>query len=278
MDDEKSGNRLFLIGSVASKAMSPALWNPVLGQLGCRWTYQPWDVPAGGDMAEVRSRLLEPDVIAANVTMPHKQWAAQTADSMTEAVSASGASNMLVRLGGRLAAHNTDVTAFSKLVGFRHQRHVLMLGAGGAARAALVALRGRTGKVTITDRDVTSSRQLFTLARNLDMEAEVVTWDQAQHQAHQVSLVVNATPLGKSANDGPAWGPAPLATDAFVYDFVYASHVTASIASARKQGLQAADGWDHLREQAAAMIPILGLEQRTDKLLQQALGGIKATA
>ncbi|GAP56131.1 shikimate dehydrogenase, partial [Arthrobacter sp. Hiyo6] len=101
---------MFLIGSEASAAMSPALWSPVLERLGSTWTYEPWDVPAGSVMDEVHARLLEADVVAANVTMPHKRWAAAAADAVTETVRLSGASNFLVRDGGRLEAHNTDIT------------------------------------------------------------------------------------------------------------------------------------------------------------------------
>lgn len=267
---------MFLIGSEASAAMSPALWSPVLERLGSTWTYEPWDVPAGSVMDEVHARLLEADVIAANVTMPHKTWAAAAADAVTETVRLSGASNFLVRDGGRLEAHNTDITAVGQLLGGGHRRHVVMLGAGGAARAALIALRGRTGRVTVADRDRQAAGRLLRVAENLGMDARASAWADAQVEARQASLIVNATPIGKSGQDGPVWGETRLADDAFVYDFVYAPHTTASIARARQQGLQCADGWDHLREQAAAMIPILGLAPEAGPLLESRLAQLHA--
>ncbi|WP_104175050.1 shikimate dehydrogenase [Arthrobacter sp. Y81] len=276
MENETPGHRLFLIGSEASKAMSPGLWSPVFEQLGSSWTYEAWDVPAGRDMSGVRGALLEADVVAANVTMPHKQWAARAADTVTAQVRLSGASNMLVRHGRKLSAHNTDITAVAGLLSGRRQRHVLMLGAGGAARAALVALTGLADRVTVTDKDPRASQQLLDLATTLGMEAKAVSWPEARGQACMASLIVNATPIGKGSDDEPAWGPAELSPDAFVYDFVYAGHVTATIASARAQGLQCADGWDHLRAQAAAMIPILGLGPETGALLDCTLTGIQA--
>lgn len=271
METRTSAGRLFLIGSEASKAMSPGLWNPVLEQLGSNWRYEAWDVPAGYPMTGVRTSLLDPDVVAANVTMPHKQWAARTADTVTEQVRLSGASNMLVRRGRSLTAHNTDITAAAQLLGNRAQRHVLMLGAGGAARAALVALKGLAARVTITDRNPEASQQLLALATRLGMDAETATWAEAQAQAAQASLIVNATPIGKGTDDEPVWGQTELAPDTFVYDFVYAGHVTASIAAARERGLGCADGWDHLRGQAAAMIPLLGLAPETATLLERTL-------
>lgn len=276
MEDHNPGCRLFLIGSEASTAMSPELWSPVFEHLGVGWSYEAWDVPGGAPMSDVRARLLDADVVAANITMPHKHWAALTADIVSEPVRLSGASNLLVRHDGRLAAHNTDIMAVTELLGDRYERHALMLGAGGAARAALVALKGRIGRVTITDRDPHASQQLLVLAETLGMDAKATEWADAQVEAPQASLIVNATPLGKNSQHDPAWGQSRLADDAFVYDFVYARHVTASIARAKEQGLQCADGWDHLREQAAAMVPILGLASQAGALLERTLTQIRA--
>lgn len=276
MENRMPARRLFLIGSEASSAMSPGLWSPVLEQLGNSWTYEAWDVPARQDMSGVRAAMLEADVVAANVTMPHKQWAARTADAATEQVRLSGASNLLVRDGRRLLAHNTDITAVAELLDGRHQRHALMLGAGGAARAALVALAGLADRITVADKDPLASGQLVDLATGLGMEAAAVTWAEARDHAPDASLIVNATPIGKGLSDEPAWGPAELSPDAFVYDFVYAGHTTATISSARARGLPCADGWDHLRAQAAAMIPILGLAPETGALLGRALADIRA--
>ncbi|WP_457947173.1 shikimate dehydrogenase family protein [Pseudarthrobacter sp. alpha12b] len=273
---EPSGHasRLVLIGSAASHALSPGLWNPVLQELRSGWTYEAWDVAPDGDLGAVRRRLLEPDIVAANVTMPHKHWAAETADEATGPVQLSGACNLLVRQGRRLAGHNTDVTAVGVLLEGGYQRHAVLLGAGGAARAALIALKDNLGRVSIADRDPHASEELRDLARGFGIEAETVTWQEAQGLAPKASLIVNATPVGKRATDGPVWGGAPLAPDAVLYDYVYASHVTASMQRARELGVRCIDGWDHLREQAVAMVPLLGLDGRAVELLQQSLSGL----
>lgn len=276
MENPLQGHLLFLIGSEASRAMSAGLWNPVLGKLGSKWHYEGWDVPAGSGMAGVRARLLADDVVAANVTMPHKQWAARTADTASESVRLSGAANLLIGRAGALTAHNTDIIAVAELLGSRQQPHALMLGAGGAARAALVALEGRVPRVTVADRDPVAAEELAALASRLGMAAEAVPWDEARAQAPSASLIVNATPIGKGADDPPVWGGAALARDAFVYDFVYAGHVTATISAAREQGLECADGWDHLRAQAAAMVPLLGLAPDAVRLLGETLQDIRA--
>lgn len=271
-------SRLVLIGSAASTAMSPDLWNPVLQELGTGWTYEPWDVPAGGDLARTRGRLLEPGIRAANITMPHKHWAAEAADRVTAPVRLSGACNLLVKEGRELAGHNTDITAVEVLLDGVSHRHALLLGAGGAARAALIALRGKVGAVSITDQDPRASKELMELGLELGIDTRTVTWLAAQDLAADVSLVVNATPIGKGSSDGPAWGSGPLAPDAMLYDFVYARHTTASVARARGMGLRYIDGWDHLREQAVAMVPLLGLDGRVRGLLQETLGHLRKTS
>jgi shikimate dehydrogenase len=271
MEPSTQPSRLALIGSAASQAMSPGLWNPVLRGLGTGWTYEAWDVAPDGDLAAVRARLLAPDMVAANVTMPHKHWAAETADAAAEPVRLSGACNLLVRQDHTLLAHNTDITAIEVLLGGAYQRHALLLGAGGAARAALIAIRDNVGSVSITDRDPQASHELLELARELGINARDATWQQAQDLAAEASLIVNATPIGKSTSDGPAWGGSALAPDAVLYDFVYARHSTASVACAQAMGIRSIDGWDHLREQAVAMVPLLGLDARARTLLQETL-------
>jgi shikimate dehydrogenase len=276
MESPTTGSRLFLIGSDASHAMSASLWNPVLKELGSDWRYEGWDVPAGASMSAVRARLLDGDVVAANVTMPHKQWAAQAADTVSEPVRLSGAANLLVNRGNELAAFNTDVAAVATLLGDRPQRHAVLLGAGGAARAALIALRGRVARVTVADRDTRAAADLASLAAGQGMSAEARPWIEAQSQARDASLIVNATPIGKRAEDGAVWGEGALAQDAVVYDFVYAGHITASIAAAGEQGVTYVDGWDHLQAQAAAMVPLLGLAPEACRLLTQTLAQIRA--
>ncbi|MEV4988784.1 shikimate dehydrogenase family protein [Pseudarthrobacter sp. LMD1-1-1.1] len=268
-------SRLVLIGSAASQAMSPGLWNQVLQELGSGWTYEAWDVAPDADLGAVRRRLLEPDIVAANVTMPHKHWAAETADEATGPVQLSGACNLLVRQDGRLAGHNTDVTAVGVLLEGRYQRHALLLGAGGAARAALIALKDKVGRVSIADRDPHASEELLHLANGFGIEARAVTWQEAQDLAPGASLIVNATPVGKKATDGPVWGGARLAPDAVLYDYVYAGHATASVERAEELGVRCIDGWDHLREQAVAMVPLLGLDGRACQLLEQTLGELR---
>lgn len=275
MNRTEQATQLFIIGSHASSTMSPDLWNPVFEELGSSWNYQPWDVAATSEMHSTREGLLASEVVAANVTMPHKQWAATTADESTEQVRLSGAANLLIRRDRELHSYNTDISAVEEKLAHKHHEHVLLLGAGGAARAALVALKDRINTLTITDRDPEVAHRLCTLANELKINVTVVEWAQASEVATQASLIVNATPIGKHREDDPAWGTATLAKGTYVYDFVYAEHTTGTIEAAINQGLEYTDGWEHLLLQAEAMIPLLGLPQQAKTHLQTSLQRIR---
>ncbi|UYQ77883.1 shikimate dehydrogenase [Glutamicibacter sp. JL.03c] len=275
MSYEDNATRLFIIGSHASHTMSSDLWNPVFEELGNCWTYQPWDVPAQGEMQDVRNGLLAADVIGANVTMPHKQWAAAIADERSEQVSLSGAANLLIRQDDQLSAYNTDLIAVETGLATKSHDHVLLLGAGGAARAALVALKGRIGTIIITDRHRDVAEELLTLAKGMGIPGRTVDFSQVAEAATQATLIINATPIGKDPKDPAPWGKARLRPGTFVYDFVYCEHVTGTILSAIDQGLEYSDGWEHLLLQAEAMIPLLGLGEQTAAQLRLSLKRIR---
>lgn len=94
-------------------------------------------------LAGVRAELLGPEVVAANLTMPHKQRAARTADSATEPVRVSGAANLLIRQGGELIAHNTDVTAAGGFLANRVSAPCADTRAGGPSGLPLSRSMGR---------------------------------------------------------------------------------------------------------------------------------------
>jgi shikimate dehydrogenase len=103
------------------------------------------DVAPKGLAAAVAALRADPDLIGANVTIPHKETIGALLDSVTEETTAIGAVNTITRAGSRLVGRNTDVAGLrgaldALLDGRRTPRAALILGAGGAARAAVAAL------------------------------------------------------------------------------------------------------------------------------------------
>ena len=128
---------LFVVGHPVSHSLSPAMHNGVIARLGLPLYYFPVDLPPGrlGPFLRV---VREANFLGGNVTVPHKEDAAALADTRSRAVEACGAANTLVVRGGRLHAENTDGAGFlDALAGRgwgRRFPHVVLLGAGGAAR------------------------------------------------------------------------------------------------------------------------------------------------
>ncbi len=191
-----------------------------------------------------------------NVTVPHKERAAALLDMQTSAVSRTGACNTFWSEKGRICGDNTDVAGFDaavrRLIGSPAGSRVLIVGAGGAARAALCALLdAHVDAVTVWGR---SLERAAALRERLDPNGRRVRVAQDAGAVHRegFDLVVNATPLGLHPGD-----PAPvdlqrLRRASAVLDLVYAPGETEWVRSARALGLRAADGRYMLLHQGAA--------------------------
>lgn len=189
-----------------------------------------------------------------NVTLPHKERAAGVVDVPTDAVTRTGACNTFWLEGGRVAGDNTDVDGFrgawEALLGREAQgARVLLLGAGGAARATLAALvaDGAEG-VWIHNRTPARARELAAaLGRG---RAHAIEEDASSDLAFDV--VVNATRLGLRPDDPLPIDPRGLQGGPALLDLVYRPDETAWVKEARTLGLVAADGGEMLVGQGAA--------------------------
>lgn len=192
---------------------------------------------------------------AGNVTVPHKALAAEVVEVRTGAVERTGACNTFWLEDGRICGDNTDVTgvraAVHTLIGPPAGARVLLLGAGGAARAAVAALLDdEVDAIHLLNRTPARAAALveaFPASRALLAEPSV-----AGLRTERFDLVVNATSLGLRAED-----EFPLAFDAVselgaVLDLVYAPGETRWVHEARARGLPAADGLEMLIQQGAA--------------------------
>ncbi len=182
----------------------------------------------------------------ANVTIPHKEKALQTADTATDRARAIGAANTLTFQRGRIDADNTDAPALIAALPFDPEgATALVLGAGGSARAALWALLNAGAReVRVWNRN--SAR-----ARHLTEELGGT----AVQRAEPADLLINCTPSGLDAAEPPFKG-LPLRADdleAFrcVVDFVYTDKETALVQSARARDIPLVDGLELLVGQGA---------------------------
>jgi shikimate dehydrogenase len=217
--------------------------NAAFAALGLDWTYELLDVDEAELPGAVAS-LRTPAVAGANVTIPHKQAVMQSMESLDADALRARAVNTIVNEGGRLKGMNTDVAAIREaareLNVVAASASVVILGTGGAARAAAVALDGA---------------HLSFVARRpetADVPGRVIDWSDPGWPARvrAADLLVNATPLGRK--EEMPLRPNALPEHGAVLDLVYVSGGTPLVRKARALGLRTADGWGILLAQGAA--------------------------
>jgi len=226
--------------------------------LGLGVRYRALDVPPEALVAAVAG-LRRPDVIGANVSIPHKRSVMELLDALTPVARAVGAVNTITPRGGGLEGHNTDVEGF--LEGLRELgvgiagARVLVLGAGGAARAVVYGLAGGGARVTLHNRGAERARDL---ARDMTAVGEVRCVEAAALPAAVAAcdLVVNATSVGMQGGAAGA-GASPLPDGVLpehgaVVDLVYRPAETLLLRRAREAGRPTQNGLAMLVHQGAA--------------------------
>lgn len=241
-----------LLGSPVDHSVSPAIHAAAFEALGVEATYEAVEVKAAGLPAAL-SEWAERG--GGNVTLPHKERAAELLESPGEDVRATGACNCFWRdEGGALAGDNTDVGGILATIGELMGEEgltggrVLLLGAGGAARAALLAcLRAGAASVVVQNRTLSRARRMVTEAAPAGASVEVR--EVGRPIGGGYDLAIQATRLGLRPDDPLPPSAVPRAAAAL--DLVYGPGETRWVREAREAGLPALDGSGVLVHQAA---------------------------
>ena len=207
------------------------------------------------DVAAFLNSLAVKGYVGANVTLPHKEEALRLADSVDAAAQAIGAANTLwLDEAGKLHASNTDAYGFmtnleQQAPGWNDKkRPVIVLGAGGAARAILYGLiEAGVGKILLLNR---SRDRAEALAKIFGRNIEVRDWSQRSSALAGGGLLVNTTSLGMAGKPPLDLDLAALPKDAVVADIVYNPLETELLAAARVRGNRVVDGLGMLLYQA----------------------------
>ena len=254
--------RLVLLGDPVSHSRSPAIHRAALAAAGIEGRYEARRVDAAGvyrACAEIRAG----DLAGANITMPHKRTAAAAADRLAPEAARCGAANTLVAEDGEVAGHNTDVGGL-RLVrewcGLPVAAPLLVLGAGGAAAAALVAFAGSTLMVATRRGGAGAELGAF-----LGVPVREVPWGEPVPGA----IVVNATVLGMQGEPLP---PGVVEEARGLIDLPYGADATPAAATARRLGLPAADGREVLVAQAALSFRIWTGREAPLEVMRRAAG------
>lgn len=247
-----------LLGQDIGYSASPAMHNAAFASMGMDARYELRDVDTL-DLADEVAALLDEGRLGANVTRPHKIAVCHLVDELAPEVRRLGAANTIVRHGDRLVARNTDLAALAAELPPKVRRAVV-LGAGGASRAAVAALRDAgCPEILVLDR-----------AHLPNLPGALATAD----------LLINATPVGTGSDESPV--PAPLLRpDLAVLDLVYRPSPTRLVRDARASGAPARSGAGMLLRQAAASFMLwtgreAPIEIMRDALERELAGGTHA--
>ena len=247
--------QLFVIGDPVAHSLSPLLHQTMIDQTGAAYRYdvrtvRPEELPAFVRWAK------DGGCAGFNVTMPHKEAILPLLDEVDTTAASCGAVNTVCIREGRAIGHNTDGTGFLDSLagqGFYPQgRTVLLLGAGGAAKAVGHALAtAGAGRIIVCARRLERAAALAAQLPGCG-EGIVLAQDAIQQAAAACDLLVNATPLGMAGS--PAFARLDflqaMPPHAVVYDLVYHPRRTALLEAAARQGLRTVGGIDLLIRQA----------------------------
>jgi shikimate dehydrogenase len=244
---------LALLGDPVGHSASPEIQNAAFAEAGVDGVYVAVRC-APSDLSGFMHGLARAGG-GGNVTLPHKEKAATTVDVPSEAVRRTGACNTFWGVDDKLHGDNTDVDGFRRAVRtFMHGpiqgARALVLGAGGAARAALVGLLDEgAGEVLLFNR--TAERARAVARRIGGQRTRAVPLVQAL-DTEGFDLVVNTTSLGLEPNDPAPFDLTRLGRVGGALDLVYGREKTPFVRSAEALGVRSMDGTEMLVQQGAA--------------------------
>ena len=244
--------KAFVIGDPVSHSRSPLIHGHWLAKHRIEGSYAAIHVKQDGLGAFLAAMAAE-GFAGGNVTVPHKEAAFKCAARRDSTAEEIGAANTIWLEDGELAAGNTDSFGFAQNLddqahGWDKAAAALVIGAGGASRAVIHALKSRgVSDIRVANRSVARAQELrLVFGRNVSAHGLEALGELAQ----DAGLIVNTTSLGMKGEGSIPLDMARVAADALVTDIVYVPLETPFLNAARLAGLRTADGLGMLLHQA----------------------------
>jgi shikimate dehydrogenase len=249
--------RVFLLAHPAKHSVSAPMHNAAFKALGIKAFYEALDVPPER-LKEVVESLRANDVYGSNVTVPHKLAVLPLMDELTDAARSIGAVNTIINRKGKLLGHNTDARGYLRALkedgAFDLKgKQVLLLGAGGAARAIVYAvLQAGCHTLSIYNR---SQDKALTLVKEFAHLGRLEPVTRLSQALELCDLLINSTSVGMEHNGiDPDESPLPkglVPQQGFVSDIVYRPEKTRLLKDAEAAGLPYQNGLPMLIYQGA---------------------------
>lgn len=249
----------YVIGCPIGHSLSPVIHNAAFAACALDVRYEAVEVTPG-ELADWAREARRPDVVGFNVTVPHKEAMAPLVDALDSDAGLTGAVNTVI-VGPMLVGANTDAVGFRRSLAIEagcslRGQHVVLLGAGGAARAiALVALQDGAASLVVANRHADRAARLLhdlEAVRGASSTRAMALNDASLAEAVAgATVLVNATSVGLRS-DGMPIDPALVPASGLVVDIVYNPPETALLRSASARGALTLGGLGMLVYQAAA--------------------------
>ena len=247
-----------IFGNPIAHTRSPAMHNAAFRALGLPYIYIPFCVPSAA-LGKATSSIRTLNLVGVNVTVPHKEKILRYLDELSPAASLYRAVNTVINRHGTLYGENTDGRGFLRSLSERKRsvrdREVVLIGAGGAARAVLVALiQADSARITVVNRTPANAEKLIRGYQSLGPTQLVSTPLEVLQDPtlmKRTALVVNSIPLGLHKNTFPALDYGATPRRCLFYDLVYSSQPTVFLQRALYAQRPTLDGRRMLLHQGA---------------------------
>lgn len=270
-----------IFGDPVAHSLSPRMQNAAIDASGLDAVYVPFHVTAA-QLCDAVAGIRALAIRGVNLTIPHKEAACRLVDELDEQARLIGAINTIVNADGRLKGYNTDGTgllnALKQELGVDVAgRRVLLAGAGGACRAALVALaQAQAAWIGIANRTPDRGwRLLEELAPNFPGTA-FAAYELApallSAVPEPVDLLINTSAVGLKGDAFEFQITSCVKPGGAVYDMVYAAQATPMLSAAQAKGLAAADGRGMLSAQGEAAFQLWFGRAPEAGVMRRALG------
>jgi len=266
-----------LIGDPVEQSLSPPIHNAAFRALGLNCAYVALRVPKQF-LTDAIGGIRALNIAGFNITTPHKIGIVGLLDELDESASLVGAVNTVKNDRGKLVGFNTDgegaLRALEEKVGSVRGKEVVLLGAGGAARAIAFSLSKAGARLTIANRTVPRAKALAsTIGQKLGMGVEVASLNRAELAGtlKNIDVLINATSVGMSPKaDQTLVSASMMHRGLVVYDIVYEPLRTKLLREARRAGGRTIDGLGMLVHQGALAFEIWTGKRAPIKVMEAA--------
>jgi shikimate dehydrogenase len=277
----KSFKTFCIIGDPINHTLSPLIHNTAFSYLNLNYSYIAFKV-SQVDLEDSIHSLKRINAAGFNVTLPHKESIIKYIDGLSEEAKTTGAVNTVNNEDGKFIGYNTDIHGIITPIEERginlENAQILILGAGGSCRAALVALSKKKGiqNINIANRDQNRLKKVIELGKKMGLNCIPLDYNDInllKETSLKSNLIINTTSIGLNNESSPLKSNFMM-KNAFVFDIIYRPLYTDLLRNAKEAGSNIIFGYEMLIHQAAKSFEIWTKVGAPINAMKKALFGI----